>query len=90
MLIMICIQVYPTGAGARVATSIGWVESLGRLGGGRRCADLNITARDAIKERLLLRCEATCCADRVEHRTAHYYERWSWRWVTYPRARSSA
>jgi hypothetical protein len=86
---IICIQVYPTGAGARVATSIGWVESLGRLGGGRRCADLDMAARNAIKERLL-RAEATCCADRVEHRTAHYYGRWSWRWVTYPRARSNA
>lgn len=83
---IVCIQVYPTGTGARVATPIGRVESLGRLGGGGRCADLHVAARDAVKERLLLRAVATCCADRVEHRTAHYYGRWSLRWVTYSRA----
>lgn len=75
----ICIQVYPTSTGARVATTIGRVERLGRLGGGGRRADLDVAARNAIKERLLLRAVAACCADRVEHRTAHYYERWSWR-----------
>lgn len=73
----ICIQVYPTGTGARVATTIGWVESLSRLCGGGRRADLDVAAGDAIKERRLLRAVVACCADRVEHRTAHYYERWS-------------
>jgi hypothetical protein len=77
---VICIQIYPTSADARVATTIGRVEGLCRLGGRWCCADLDVAAGDAIKERLLLRAVATCCADRVEHRTAHYYyERWSWR-----------
>lgn len=85
---MDCIQVfYPTGTEARIATAIGWVECLCRLGGGGRCADLDVAARDAIKERLLLRAVATCCADRVEHRAAHYSVRWSLADVlTYPRA----
>ena len=85
---MICIQVfYPTGTEARIATAIGWAECLCRLGGGGRCADLDVAARDAIKERLLLRAVATCCADRVEHRAAHYNVRWSLAdGLTYPRA----
>ena len=77
---IVCMQVfYPTGAEARIATAIGRVECLCRLGRGGRCADLDVAARDAIKERLLLRAVATCCAGRVEHRTAHYNVRWSWR-----------
>lgn len=85
---MVCIQVfYPTGTEARIATTIGRVECLCWLGGGGRCADLDVAARDAIKERLLLRAMATCCADRVEHRAAHYNVRWSWADVlAYPRA----
>jgi hypothetical protein len=46
---MVCIQIYPTSANARVATAIGRVEGLCWLGGGGRCADLNVAARDAIK-----------------------------------------
>ena len=85
---MHCIQVfYPTGTEARIASTIGRVECLCRLGGGGRCADLDVAARDAIKERLLLRAVATCCADRVEHRAAHYNVRWSLAdGLTYPRA----
>jgi hypothetical protein len=45
-------QIYPTSARARVATAIGRVECLCRLGGGRSCADLNVAATGAIKERL--------------------------------------
>ena len=48
----ICIQVYPTSVEARVATAVGRVECLCRLGGGRSCADLNVAATGAIKERL--------------------------------------
>ena len=74
----ICIHVYPTSAEARVATAIGRIECLCRLGGGGRCADLDGAAREAVKERPLLRGVAACCADSVEHRAAHYYGRWSW------------
>lgn len=85
---VVCIQVfYPTGTEARIASTIGRVECLCRFGGGGRCADLDVAARDAIKERLLLRAVATCCADRVEHRAAHYNVRWSLAdGLTYPRA----
>jgi hypothetical protein len=65
-------QIYPTSARARVATAIGWVECLCRLGGGWRCADLNVAATGAIKERLPWRAVATCCADGIQHRAAHY------------------
>lgn len=68
-----CVQIYPTGARARVATTIGRVECLRRLGGGWSCADLNVAATGAIKERLPERAVATCCAGGVQHRAAHYY-----------------
>lgn len=52
-----------------------WVECLRRLGGGGRCADLDVAATGAIKGRLSLRAVATCCAGRVQHRAAHYIMR---------------
>jgi hypothetical protein len=65
-------QIYPTSARARVATAIGRVECLCRLGGGWCCADLNAAATGAIKERLPWRAVATYCAGGVQHRSAHY------------------